>query len=87
MSKPEIYGGKINQGRPPQEICSGASIGLQLKSPGGEKIKLAIRLGLNSSNNESKYKALLAGIELAAIVSVGKFLIRSDSQLVVRQVN
>ena len=23
MSKPEIYGGKINQGRPPQEICLG----------------------------------------------------------------
>ena len=23
MSKPEIFGGKVNQGRPPQEICSG----------------------------------------------------------------
>ena len=64
-----------------------ASIGLQLKSPTGEKIEQVVRLGLNASNNESEYEAILAGIELAAAVSADKLLIQSDSQLVVRQVN
>ena len=60
---------------------------MQLKSLGGEKIEQAIRLGFNASNNESEYEAIIAGIELAAIVSTDKLLIRSDSQLVVGQVN
>ena len=33
---------------------TGAGIGLQLKSPSGDKIKHAIRLGFSTSNNESK---------------------------------
>ena len=64
-----------------------AGIGLQLKSPTGEKIEQAIRLGFNASNNESKYEAILTGIELVATVSADRLLIRSDSQLVVGQVN
>ena len=66
---------------------TGAGIGLQLKSLVGEKIEQAIRLGFNAYNNESKYEAILAGIELAAIMSTEKLLIRNDSQLVVGQVN
>ena len=66
---------------------TGACIGLQLKSSIGEKIEQEIYLGFNASNNESEYEAILAGIELAAIVSVDKLLIQSDSQLVVGQVN
>ena len=66
---------------------TGAGIGMQLKSPTGERIEQAIRLGFNASNNESEYEALLSGIELAAAVSVDKLLVQSDSQLVVRQVN
>ena len=66
---------------------TGAGIGLQLKSQSGERIKQAIRLGFNASNNESEYEALLSGIELAAVVSADKLLIQSDSQLVVEQVN
>ena len=58
-------------------------IGLQLKSPSKEKIEQAIRLGFSASNNESKYEAILARIELAATMSSDKLLIRSDSQLVV----
>ena len=64
-----------------------ADIGLQLKSPTGEKIEQAIRLGFSASNNESEYEAILAGIELVATVLVDRLLIRSDSQLVVGQVN
>ena len=66
---------------------TGASICLQLKSPTGEKIEQAICLVFSASNNESEYEAILAGIELAAVVLVDKLLIQSDSQLVVRQVN
>ena len=65
----------------------GAGIGLQLKSPTGERIEQAIQLGFNASNNELEYEALLSGIELAAAVSADKLLIQSDSQLVVGKVN
>ena len=61
-----------------------ASIGLQLKSPGGDKIDQAIRLGFCASNNESEYESIMAGIELATVLSIDKLIIRSDSQLVVR---
>ena len=54
---------------------TGASIGLQLESLVGEKIEQAIHLGFSASNNESKYEAILAGIELAATVLADKLLI------------
>ena len=56
-----------------------AAIGLQLKSPAGEKIEHTIRLGFNASNNELEYEAILSKIELAATVSADKLLIQSDS--------
>ena len=58
---------------------TGASIGLQLKSPDGDKIEQAIRLGFCTSNNESEYEVILVGIELATALSVDKLMIRSDS--------
>ena len=66
---------------------TGAGIGLQLKSLGGDKIEQAIRLGFNALNNESEYEAILAGIVLAVALSTDKLIIQSDSQLVVGQVN
>ena len=66
---------------------TGAGIGLQLKSPVGEIIEQVIGLGLGASNNDSGYEAMLARIELAAIMSTDRILIRSDSHLVVGQVN
>ena len=65
----------------------GVSIGLQLKSLGGDKIEQAIRLGFSASNNELEYEAILVEIELAVAISADKLIIRSDSQLVVGQVN
>ena len=64
-----------------------ADINLQLKSLVRKKIEQAIRLGFSASNNKSECEAILAGIELAATVLADKILIRSDSQLVVRQVS
>ena len=66
---------------------TGASIRLQLKSSGGNKIEQAIQLGFSASNNESKYEAILTEIELATVISADKLIIQSDSQLVVGQVN
>ena len=65
----------------------GVGIGLQLNSSGGDKIKKVVWMGFSTSNNESKYEAILAGVELAAAISTDKLIIRSDSQLVVWQVN
>ena len=60
---------------------------MQLKSLIGEKIEQVICLGFSASNNKTEYEAILVGIELAATISANKLLIRSDSQLVVGQVN
>ena len=60
---------------------------MQLKFPAGEVSEQAIHLGFNASNNELEYEAILAEIKLAATVSVDRLLIRSDSQLVMGQVN
>ena len=66
---------------------SGVGIGLQLTSPTGERIEHVVRLGFNASNNESEYEAMIAGLELALTVGANSLTIRSDSQLVVGQVN
>ena len=66
---------------------SASSIGLQLTSPTGEKIEQAVRLGFGASNNESEYEALIAGVELALAVGANSFLVLSDLQLVVGQIN
>ena len=68
-------------------LQTGVGIGLQLKPPSGDKIEQAIWLGFSASNNELEYESILARIELAVAISADKLTIRSDSQLVVGQVN
>ena len=58
---------------------TGAGIGLQLRSPSGDKIEQAIGLEFSAFNNESEYEAILARLELAVTLSIGKLLVRSDS--------
>ena len=43
----------------------GAGVGLQLKAITGEKVEQAIRLNFPTSNNETKYEAILAEVDLA----------------------
>ena len=62
-------------------------VGLQLKAPTGERVEQAIRLDFPTSNNETEYEAILAGVDLVQSISSEKLLIRSDSQLVVGHVN
>ena len=66
---------------------TGAGLGLQLKALIGEIIEQAIRLDFPASNNKAKYEAIIVGIDLAIFVSSEKIIIKSDSQLVVGQVN
>ena len=62
-------------------------LGLQHKASTKEIIEHAIRLDFSSSNNEAEYEAIIASIDLAISVSSEKIIIRSDSELVVGQVN
>ena len=70
-----------------KQIKVGISLQLQLRSPSGDKIEQEIQLGFSVSNNESEYEAIIVGLKLVATLSADKLLVRSDSQLVVRQVN
>ena len=65
----------------------GAGVGLQLKAITREMVEQAIRLNFPVSNNETKYEAILAEVDLAQSVSSEKLLIRIDPQLVVGRVN
>ena len=62
---------------------TGAGLGLQLEALTGE----VIELDFPSSNNEIEYEAIIVGLDLVIFVSLGKIIIRSNSQLVVGQVN
>lgn len=59
---------------------------LLLTTPEGVEIEYAIQLGFNTTNNETKYEALIAGLSVAreaGAVRVGAY---TDSKLVEGQV-
>uniref|UniRef100_A0A2N9IZ99 Uncharacterized protein n=1 Tax=Fagus sylvatica TaxID=28930 RepID=A0A2N9IZ99_FAGSY len=62
-------------------------VGVVLRSPEGDIIKQAIRLQYPTTNNEAEYEALLVGLKTAKILGATELDVRSDSQLVVGQVN
>ena len=62
-------------------------LGLQLKATTGEVIEQAICLNFPVSNNKAEYEAIIARLDLGISMSSEKIIIRSDSQLVVGQVN
>ena len=64
----------------------GSGAGLILVSPEGHRVHYALRFGFKASNNETEYKALIAGLKLAKEMKVECLEIYSDSQLVVYQV-
>ena len=66
---------------------TGARPGLQLEAPTGEIIEQVIRLDFPASNNKAEYKAIIVELDLTISVSSEKIIVRSDSQLVVGQVN
>ena len=63
---------------------SGAS--LILTSPDGIDVEYALKFRFQASNNEAKYEAIIAGINLAHSMEADQLEICSDSKFVVKQI-
>ena len=66
--------------------AQGSGAGLILTSPEGIDIEYVLRFGFRASNNEAEYEAIIAGLNLAHSMEVDQHEVRSDSQLVVKQI-
>ena len=65
---------------------SESGIGLILQSPTRKLIEQAIHLSFSASNNETEYEVVLAEQDLALVLEGTKLEIRSDSHLIVEQI-
>jgi ribonuclease HI len=54
--------------------------------PEGDMLKYAIQIEFPTTNNTAEYEGLVTGLWLAKELSIRRFLIRGDSQLVAKQV-
>ena len=66
--------------------AQGSGVGLILTSPEGIDIEYTLRFGFRASNNEAKYEAIIARLNLAHSMEVDWLEVCSDSQLVVKQI-
>ena len=66
--------------------AQGSGVSLILTSPDIIDIEYALRFGFRASNNEAKYEAVIAGLNLAHSMEVDQLEVCSDSQLVVKQI-
>ena len=57
-----------------------------MQSPTSELVEQAIRLNFFTSNNEAKYEIVLVGLDLALTLAATRLQIRSDSQLIIGQI-
>ena len=57
-----------------------------MQSPTRELVEQAIRLNFFTSNNEAEYEIVLVGPNLALTLATTRLQIRSDSQLIVGQI-
>ena len=55
--------------------------------PEGDTIECMVRLDFPVPNNESEYKALIAGLDLAKAVGATRVVIYCDSQVITNQIN
>nr|KYP41617.1 Transposon Ty3-I Gag-Pol polyprotein [Cajanus cajan] len=63
----------------------GTGIGLLIISPEGLPTKLSLKTYKGYSNNETKYQALITGLEILKELGARNVSIRGDSQLVIKQ--
>nr|GEU29911.1 hypothetical protein [Tanacetum cinerariifolium] len=67
-------------------ISDGSRAGLMLVSPHGKEYNYALRFESETTNNEAKYEALLAGLHIVVEMKIQDLAIFVDSQLVTNQV-
>ena len=53
----------------------------------GDEIRCMIRLDFPTTNNEAKYKALVAGLDLVKAAGAENVVVHCDSQVVTSQIN
>ncbi|XP_074365531.1 uncharacterized protein LOC141706645 [Apium graveolens] len=66
---------------------SGSGVGIVLVTPEGNRLINAIHFKFYVTYNDAEYEALINGLKLALEVGVVNLIVRSDSELVVNQVN
>ncbi|XP_074342063.1 uncharacterized protein LOC141679465 [Apium graveolens] len=66
---------------------SGSGAEIILVTPEGHRLMSAIHFKFYVTNNDAEYEALINGLKLALEVGVVNLIVRSDSELVVNQVN
>ena len=64
----------------------GSGVGLILTSPNGIDVEYTLKFGFHASNNEAKYEAVIAGINLAHSMEADQLEVCSDYQLMVKQI-
>ena len=67
--------------------CQGARVGIILISSKGIRMEKPFELGFQASNNETKYEALLMGLQMSNEVRARRLQLHCDFQLVVNQVS
>uniref|UniRef100_A0A2N9H9Y5 Uncharacterized protein n=1 Tax=Fagus sylvatica TaxID=28930 RepID=A0A2N9H9Y5_FAGSY len=68
-------------------VKGAGGVGAVFKTPEGHLLKHSTRLQYPTTNNEAEYEALLTGLRIAKELGANRLKIRSDSQLIVGQVN
>ena len=58
-----------------------------LRSLEGDEIECMVRLDFHATTNETKYKALVAGLDLAKAAGATSVVVYCDSEMVTSQVN
>ena len=58
-----------------------------LLSPEGDTVECMVHLDFPATNNESKYEALIAGLDLAKAAGAARVVIYCDSQVITNQIN
>ena len=63
------------------------SVGIVIHSPEKDEIECMVRLDLPTTNNEAKFEALVAGLDLAKATEATSVIVYCDSQVITSQVN
>lgn len=62
-------------------------VGVVIQTPEADKIECMIRLDFTTTNNESEYEALVAGLDLAKTAGAENMIVHCDSQVVIGHIN